>query len=98
MRANPPHRPKPLVQSAALLSSAPAPPSSFAEVINLWPNAHDLAVVLDVEPVTVRAWRRRGIPARYWRAVAEAARLTGRPVDERLLAELASIRRAFLRE
>ena len=70
-----------------------APPGSFAEVIALWPSANDLAAVLDVEAVTVRAWRRRGIPARYWSAVALAARVTNRPVDERLLAELGSLRR-----
>jgi hypothetical protein len=70
-----------------------SPPRSFAEVINLWPCASDLAAVLDVEAVTVRAWRRRGIPARYWAAVAAAARFTGKPVDERLLAELDAIRR-----
>ncbi|WP_439580783.1 carph-isopro domain-containing protein [Elioraea sp.] len=75
---------------------AGAAPGSFAEVINLWPSAAELAAVLDVEAVTVRAWRRRGIPARYWSAVAEAARKSGRPVDERLLAELASVRRARL--
>ncbi len=70
------------------------PPRSFAEVIALWPSAAELAAVLDVEAVTVRAWRRRGIPARYWSVVAEAARVTSRPVDERLLAEIASIRRS----
>lgn len=70
-----------------------APPASFAEVINLWPTAGDLAATLDVEAVTVRAWRRRGIPARYWAAVAAAARFSGRPIDERLLAELGSVRK-----
>jgi hypothetical protein len=70
------------------------PPRSFAEVIALWPSAAELAAVLDVEAVTVRAWRRRGIPARYWSVVAEAARVTSRPVDERLLAEIASVRRS----
>jgi hypothetical protein len=70
------------------------PPRSFAEVIALWPSAAELAEVLDVEAVTVRAWRKRGIPARYWTAVARAARFSSRPVDERLLAEIASIRRS----
>jgi hypothetical protein len=70
------------------------PPRSFAEVIALWPSAAELAEVLDVEAVTVRAWRKRGIPARYWTAVARVARLSNRPVDERLLAEIASIRRS----
>lgn len=72
---------------------SPSPPRSFAAVINLWPSASELAAILDVESVTVRAWRRRGIPARYWAAVAAAARFTGRPVDEQLLAELGSIRK-----
>jgi hypothetical protein len=73
---------------------ASSPPRSFAAVINLWPSASELAAILDVESVTVRAWRRRGIPARYWAAVAAAARFSGRPVDERLLAELGAIRKA----
>lgn len=68
-------------------------PRDFAEVINLWQSATELAAVLDVEAVTVRAWRRRGIPARYWADVAKAARVTGKPVDERLLIDLGSIRR-----
>jgi hypothetical protein len=76
--------------------SAAPPPASFAEVIGLWPTAGDLAATLDVEAVTVRAWRRRGIPARYWAAVAAAARVSGRPVDERLLAELGSVRKGRL--
>lgn len=83
----PPDTPQPARRPAA------SPPRSFAEVINLWPCASELAAILDVEAVTVRAWRRRGIPARYWAAVAAAARFTGRPVDERLLAELGSIRK-----
>ena len=68
-------------------------PTSFAEVIALWPSAVDLATTLDVEAVNVRAWRRRGIPARYWSAVAVAARLSNRPVDERLLADLGALKR-----
>lgn len=92
--APPPPPPDP---SAPARRPAVFPPRSFAEVINLWPSANELAVVLDVEAVTVRAWRRRGIPARYWSAVAQAARVTSRPVDERLLAELAAVRRAGLR-
>jgi len=78
-------------------SPRPAPPRSFAAVVNLWPSASELAAVLDVEAVTVRAWRRRGIPARYWAAVAAAARFTGRPVDERLLAEMGAMRKGRCR-
>ncbi len=69
------------------------PPRDFAGVINLWNSATELAAALDVEAVTVRAWRRRGIPAHYWAQVAEAARMSGKPVDERLLTELGSLRR-----
>lgn len=75
------------------ISSLPPTPASFADVIALWPTAVELAAALGVEAVTVRAWRVRGIPAQYWLAVAEAARATGRKVDERILAELASVRR-----
>ena len=89
-------QPAPVEPRAPTRRPAPPPPTSFAEVINLWSSANELAVVLDVEAVTVRAWRRRGIPARYWSAVAQAARVTSRPVDERLLAELAAVRRAHL--
>ena len=89
-------QPAPVEPRALARRPATLPPTSFAEVINLWSSANELAVVLDVEAVTVRAWRRRGIPARYWSAVAQAARVTSRPVDERLLAELASVRRARL--
>lgn len=88
-----PHQPDP---PAPARRPAASPPRSFAEVINLWSCASDLAAILDVEAVTVRAWRRRGIPARYWAAVAAAARFTGRPVDERLLAELGAIRKGRL--
>jgi hypothetical protein len=72
----------------------PQMPRDFAEVINLWRSATELAIALDVEAVTVRAWRRRGIPARHWAGVAAAARMTGKPVDERLLTELGSIGRS----
>ena len=89
-------QPAPVEPRTPTRRPATLPPTSFAEVINLWSSANELAVVLDVEAVTVRAWRRRGIPARYWSAVAQAARVTSRPVDERLLAELASVRRARL--
>lgn len=89
-------QPAPAEPRAPARRPATPPPTNFAEVINLWSSANELAVVLDVEAVTVRAWRRRGIPARYWSAVAQAARVTSRPVDERLLAELASVRRARL--
>lgn len=88
-----PHPPDP---PAPPRRPAASPPRSFAEVINLWSCAGELAAILDVEAVTVRAWRRRGIPARYWAAVAAAARFTGRPVDERLLAELGAIRKSRL--
>ena len=88
-----PHQPDP---PASARRPAASPPRSFAEVINLWSCAGELAAILDVEAVTVRAWRRRGIPARYWAAVAAAARFTGRPVDERLLAELGAIRKGRL--
>lgn len=90
-QAAPPHLTVPAGSAGQNLGQAS--PTTFAEVIALWPSATDLAAILDVEAVTVRAWRRRGIPARYWSAVALAARVSSRPVDERLLAELGSLRR-----
>ena len=82
--------------AAPRLPRSADPPTSFAAVVNLWPSAANLAAILDVEAVTVRAWRVRGIPARHWAAVADAARLSGKPVDERLLATLGAGRRARL--
>ncbi len=83
----------PTITASTTSKRVAPPPASFAAVIALWPSAADLAEMLDVEAVTVRAWRRRGIPARYWSAVALSARLSNRPVDERLLAELGALRR-----
>ena len=86
-------RKRPAEHIRPVLSPALPSPKSFADVIALWTSASELAALLDVEAVTVRAWRRRGIPARYWAAVAESARFSGRPVDERLLAALGSARK-----
>ena len=40
-------QPKPVEQPAPARRPATPPPASFAEVINLWSSANDLAVVLD---------------------------------------------------
>ena len=48
---------------------------TFADIINLWPTAEELARDLGVTGLVVRAWRNReSIPAEYWTAIAEAAR------------------------
>lgn len=43
-------------------------------IISKWPSASALAADLGVSTVTVRSWRGRGIPARRWRDVVEAAK------------------------
>jgi hypothetical protein len=65
MQPSPARTPTADPEPPAARRSSGSAPASFAEVINLWPSATELAAVLDVEAVTVRAWRRRGIPARY---------------------------------
>lgn len=52
-------------------------PKTFAEVVELWPTAVELANDLDVKEVTVRAWKARGIPAEYWKAIESAAMKRG---------------------
>ncbi len=69
---------------------------TFADVIERWPSAETLAEDLQgqglrVSGIGARHWKRRGIPGRYWLAVAKAAEdrnLGGVTVD--LLARLAA--------
>jgi hypothetical protein len=66
-------------------------PQTFAEVINKWPTAVDLAADVGVKEVTARAWKARGIPAEYWAevvAAAEKRNIKGVTLD--LLATLAA--------
>lgn len=67
-------------------------PQTFAEVIDLWPTAEDLARDINVKGGTVRAWKRRGIiPAEYWAAVVRAGAKRGiHGIGTDLLAGLAS--------
>lgn len=64
-------------------------PSSFAEVISLWPSTVEMARDLSVKEVTVRAWRARGIPGSYWLPIAQKA-------AERGIANVTVERLAFL--
>lgn len=46
---------------------------TFAQLIEKWPTAVDLAKDLGVKDVTARAWKVRGIPAEYWTGIVAAA-------------------------
>ena len=67
---------------------------TFADVINLWPSAADLAEDLTIlgvptKKVTARAWRKNGIPGAYWDHVCKAAKRRGfRGVTRTLLCRL----------
>ena len=66
-------------------------PTTFAEVIELWPTAVDLANDIGQKEVTVRQWKRRGIPAEYWTAIVQAAeRRNFTQVTYEMLARLAA--------
>lgn len=63
----------------------------MSRVFQIWPSAADLAREIGENPITVRAWRRRGsIPADRDLALIEAARRRG---EDLTLEELAAARR-----
>lgn len=69
-------------------------PQTFAEIINLWPSAVELAADVGVKEVTARAWKARGIPAEYWAdLIAAAARRQINGITADLLLEIASRQR-----
>lgn len=75
--------------------SAPEPTSgrelhSFADVIALWESPAEMARDLTgVTDITVRSWRRRGIPGDYWQEIVDAAARRGYAgVTHELLARL----------
>lgn len=65
---------------------------SFADLIDSFGGAAKMAPEINQVPNTIRQWSARGsIPARYWRAIIEAAeRLDIKNVNAGTLAELAS--------
>ena len=51
---------------------------TFADIISLWPSPRDLADDLaNTSVITVRSWRRRGIPADRFPEIVSAARARG---------------------
>ena len=50
---------------------------SFAAVIARWESAAELAREMSVKEVTVRAWKVRGIPGRYWHDIVARASARG---------------------
>ncbi len=55
---------------------------TFTDIIGRWPSAAALAADLaaqgvGVQPVTVRSWRKQGIPGPYWDHLCEAAARRG---------------------
>jgi hypothetical protein len=65
---------------------------TFATIIGRWPSAVALAEELGANPVNVRAWRRRGIPAAYWLDLIEIARRDGVPLTLEDLARVEAAR------
>lgn len=67
-------------------------PSTFAEVVSMWPTAVDLAQDLGILEGTARAWRaRNAIPPAYWQEIALAAEKRGfTDVTVELLAGIAA--------
>lgn len=64
---------------------------TFAQLIEKWPTAVDLAKDLGVKDVTARAWKVRGIPSEYWTGVIAAAAGRAIPgVTLELLADIAA--------
>jgi hypothetical protein len=68
---------------------------THADIIDSLGGAHELARLIDVKPVTARAWSmRNNIPAEYWPAVSRAASDTGNPINIELLARTQKPRKA----
>lgn len=72
-------------------------PSTFSDVINLWPSRTALAGDIGLEDANlVRSWRSRDrIPDEYWAAIVKAAGERGfSKVTPHLLTALAATKRA----
>lgn len=68
-------------------------PTSYKQVIGLWPSITDLATELGEKPFTVEKWRTRNrVPDRVWKRLVLAAETRNLPVTTDLLAELAEKR------
>lgn len=53
-------------------------PSSFREVVSLWPSRQELASELGVHPEAVRKWsERNSIPAEWWLPILRTPRAEG---------------------
>lgn len=70
-------------------------PQSYADVVNLWKSAEELADAVGEQGVTVRKWRtRKSIPPSAWRRVIEAAAKIGKTLTMEQLAAMAEQKRA----
>jgi glycerophosphoryl diester phosphodiesterase len=49
----------------------------WKSIIEKWPSPEAMAQDVKVSPITVRAWRLRGIPPLRWLAVVHAAKRRG---------------------
>jgi hypothetical protein len=68
-----------------------AAPSSFREIIDLWPSPDDLAAEIEAGRWTVSKWRtRNSIPAEWWHRLVSTERAKASGVTTDLLAGLAS--------
>jgi hypothetical protein len=71
---------------------------TFADLIAAWPSTSDLAGDLGVTQVTVRSWRRRGVPGAYWADIEAAAQRRGlRGIDLSTIARLGKRRHPRIR-
>lgn len=69
---------------------------SFADIIDLWPTATELAAELGEKEGTVRQWKNRNsIPADRWPAIVGASARRGfRQVTYEILAAIAAAKKA----
>jgi hypothetical protein len=74
----------------------PPPLTRFRDVIARWPTTRAFARDAGCTPTLVRQWRHRDfVPAHYWPRIVDGANRRGIAlIDARLLADLASRRRA----
>ena len=65
--------------------------TSHAQIIKQWPRSQDFAADIGVHDDSARQWVHRDrIPAKYWVAIVQAAKVRGYPVSLELLAHLAA--------
>jgi hypothetical protein len=73
------------------LAPAVLTPSSFRDIIDLWPSPDEMAAELEAGRWTVPKWKtRNSIPAEWWQRLLKTERAKSHGVTADLLTELAS--------